>query len=290
MKKIISILIFILVLATVFLLRHKPITHIGSDAVPTPSNSNSIKGRAEVVSSNGSVQVMLPLQTAPPAIINDRDKPEAFKQSIEGMNSPIEFYGKVIDQDCNAVSGAKVSIGIRQWYVRSIATFDVGAHFISAETKSGEDRCFEIHGKRGDGFGVGITKDGYELEPNRYGFGSTAGSYDNPVIFKMWSTNIHEQLITGDKSFEIQPNGNSHVIDLTTGTIAETGNGDLKVWIRYTNQVAQGQLYDWSAGIEVINGGFMEMPHNITMYSAPTDGYTNSFQLHQHIKGGQSGA
>jgi len=116
----------------------------------------------------------------------------------------------------------------------------------------------------------------------------------------MWSTNIHETLITGNKSFEILPDGKPHFINLTDGTISEQEGGDLKVWIRYTNQVVRGQLYDWSAGIEVIKGGLLEVPQaamnsgfidefTIPMFVAPENGYIPSFQHEGQIKGGQSG-
>lgn len=116
----------------------------------------------------------------------------------------------------------------------------------------------------------------------------------------MWSTNIHEKLITGDNSFEIVPDGKLHFINLTDGTISEHESGDLKVWIQHTNQVVQGQLYDWSAGIEAVDGGLLEVPQAainsgffgeppFAMYSAPIDGYIPSFSLKSQIKGGQSG-
>jgi len=35
----------------------------------------------------------------------------------------------------------------------------------------------------------------------------------------MWSTNVHEQLITGGKSFHIEPDGRPYVIDLAKGTL-----------------------------------------------------------------------
>jgi hypothetical protein len=70
----------------------------------------------------------------------------------------------------------------------------------------------------------------YELEPNRpHGFGTFSGSLTTPVIFKMWSTNIHQQLIGRDTKFQIVPDGRSYFINLTDGTIAESGRGDLKV-------------------------------------------------------------
>jgi hypothetical protein len=50
-------------------------------------------------------------------------------------------------------------------------------------------------------------------------------------------------------------------------------------------------LYDWSCEIEVPNGGLLaEDDLNSAMYSAPTGGYTPTFQLQQQIKGGQSGS
>ena len=58
-----------------------------------------------------------------------------------------------------------------------------------------------------------MEKDGYELEPKaKLGFGfGTAEQFTSqpgtPVIFKMWQKDIHEQLITGQKSFHIVPDG-----------------------------------------------------------------------------------
>ncbi len=127
------------------------------------------------------------------------------------------------------------------------------------------------------------------MEPGPRSFGAEGGSYDNPVIFKMWSDSIHEKLITGDKAFSIVPDGRPYFINLTDDTISESGPGDLTVWVQYTNQIVRGQLYDWSAGIEVINGGLLEEPLGTAMYEAPTDGYVPSFKLKQQIKGGQSG-
>ena len=214
------------------------------------------------------------------------------RKFVENKNQPIDFYGQVIDQDSNALSGVNIKSAIRHWTVADPAVFEMGlgSTEIPIERTTGADGRFEIHGVSGDGFGVLLFKDGYEAESEKNGFGGgTSGSYENPVIFKMWSTNIHEQLITGKKEFEILPDGRPHVIDLIKGTIADTGDGDLRVWIQYTNQVTRGQLYDWSAGIEVANGGLLEEPHGTVMYFAPTDGYTPSFLLQQQIKGGQSG-
>lgn len=226
------------------------------------------------------------------------------KQDVEGKNVPVRFYGMVIDQDSNALAGVSVTLSVRHnVYVTpgsleamKYAAFShdelqkVLSPSIQVTTDAAGRFQWDDAGVTGDVLGVGsITKDGYEAEPGQYSCGAGSGSYDNPVIFKMWSTNIHEQLITGEKKFPIVPDGRSYVIDLNKGTIAESGAGDLKVWVKYPSQVTRGQLYDWSAEIDVINGGLLEEPLGSVMYSAPADGYVPSFQLRQQIKGGQSG-
>jgi len=186
----------------------------------------------------------------------------------------------VIDQDSNALSGAKIKIGILHLTLPNPLVPEFGSKNIQLEQTSDADGRFEFHGETGEGFGVGITKNGYELEQNKYSSGPIAGGFENPVIFKMWSTNIHEQLITGNKSFDIAPDGRPYFINFTDDTISESGSGDLKVWVQYTNRTVRGQLYDWSAGIEIINGGLLEQGLGSPMYYAPTDGYVPMFEIH----------
>lgn len=210
------------------------------------------------------------------------------RETLGQKNVPIDFYGQVIDQDSNALPGVQIHAYIRHWELTDNAI----SRPIRIEKETGADGRFEISGETGDGLNIeSIQKNGYEAEPTGNSFGSSAGSFENPVIFKMWSTNIHEQLITGEKKFQIVPDGRQYMIDLTEGTIAESGTGDLKVWVRYPAEVVPGQLYDWSSEIDAVNGGFSEETNlNSAMYFAPVDGYTPVFQYNQQIKGGQYGS
>lgn len=224
---------------------------------------------------------------------------ELFERYKEGH--PVEFYGQVIDQDSNPLPNVKIDFSIQQTYMVSPTEFAISNNILRFQKETGIDGRVEITGEKGDNVDIdSIQKEGYEVELGPRGFGAVSGSLENPVIFKMWSTNIHEQLITGNKSFEIVPDGRPYFINLTDGTLSEHESGDLKVWIQYTNQVTQGQLYDWSAGIEVVNGGLLEVPQYainsgfwpdppFAMYSAPADGYIPAFSLKSQIKGGQSG-
>ncbi|MGH7976413.1 MAG: hypothetical protein ACREC8_07100 [Limisphaerales bacterium] len=290
-KIYIPILFLTLVLLTILLRlhsrQHPAILQALKPVQATDKVENSNYEKTNLPASNPPIKPRV--QGMVTSIQNDPQKLyEKLREFVGRESKPIEFYGKVIDQDSNALAGAKIRIGVSWWTVNPI-TLNTVLQGTNLERISDLNGRFEFHGVTGDGFGVGITKDGYELEQNKFSSGPTAGSYENPVIFKMWSTNIHEQLITGNKSFDIVPDGRVYFIDLTTDTINESGEGDLKVWIQYTNQVKDNQLHDWSAGIQVINGGLLEEGLGSAMYEAPTDGYVPSFQQSGQIKGYQRG-
>ena len=255
-----------------------------------PVASVSVASQSTPVGANPTPVISTNLKSRP-SPTNQVGLKEAIEKLVESRNGPINFYGQVIDQNSNALSGASIKVSIMQLTPDVTMQELIGSKEIHLERASDANGRFELHGEIGQNVYVeSIKKDGYEVELGPRTFGAVGGSYDNPVIFKMWSTNAHEKLITGEKSFQIAPDGRSYFINLTDDTISESGNGDLKVWVQYTNQAVRGQLYDWSAGIEVVNGGLLEEDDKYSsLYLAPTDGYTPSFQLHQQIKGGQSG-
>ena len=290
-KFLLFIAVFVLVMLALLFWRQPK----QGDALPKSTPQN---GQAIPTMSGGGVAATQKTANAPqiaasapnqPSRVNDRERTNEIRQYMESQNKPIEFYGKVVDQDGSPLTGAKIAGRVHRIKVIFPAPWGAEDQYIAFKKTTDLDGRFEIRGETGTSFGVVISKDGYEPEIEARSFNPSSGSFDNPVVFKMWSTNIHEQLITGEKSFEIQPDGKAHVIDLAKGAMVENGAGDLKIWIQYTNQVTRGQLYDWSAGIEVVNGGLLEEPYGTVMYSAPADGYTPLFLFQQQIKGGQSG-
>ncbi len=242
-----------------------------------------------------------PLPRNPPenqhaVVTHKAETPEQAKQEIESANGPIEFYGKVIDQNSNALSGVRVKLGVRH----SVYLIPNSLEAIKYATLSQEELqktlnpttvvITDNNGRfqwtdsnvTGDIMGVGsLTKDGYESEPGQYSCGAGSGNFDNPVIFKMWSTNIHEKLITGERKFKIAPDGRPYFINLMDGTISESGTGDLKVWVKRPEPITS-RRYDWSCGVEAINGEILlEDDKNAAMYEAPASGYTNSFSYEE---------
>lgn len=294
---IFTLLFTSLILVIVFRLR--PVKKIDAQTPPTQQAIQSASG-APVTASNPSRNVssqpppvsLLPIN---PTMETDEEKTtRVVREANAPYETPIMFYGQVIDQDSNYLSGVKISASILYEHMSAPTTndeFQITNNLIHPEKETGPDGRFEITDEKGRNVIIeSIQKEGFEFESGLpITFSAVAGSFENPEIFKMWSTNIHEQLITGSKSFQIAPDGKAYFINLTDDTISQSDKGDLKVWIQYTNQPVRGQLYDWSAEIDVVNGGLLEEPLGSPMYDAPADGYVPSFQLKGQIKGGQRG-
>ena len=284
MKSILFIysLVFVLIILTiVFWLKPTKHSTIPETTQKPGQATNTLAMNMPVVvqAASVSLQAAVPLTNGELPAANKAKALDLTKQFIEKRNVPIEFYGRVIDQDSNLLSGAKIQIAILHLTMPNPLVSDLGSRSIRLEQTSDADGRFEFHGETGEGFGVGITKDGYQLEPNRYSFGPTAGSYENPVVFKMWSADIHEKLITGSKSLEIEPDGRLYFINLTDGTMSEHEGGDLKVWVKRPDPITYGKRYDWACEVDAINGGglLQETDASASMYQAPADGYTTSF-------------
>ena len=198
----------------------------------------------------------------------DAKTPNGFQRYVNEHNKAVVFYGQTVDQDGKPLPGVDIKAVVRHWTMP--VPFLAGTDDIPMGRVTGPDGHFELNGATGDCLYMEtIHKDGYEREPGEHTFGSVGGSSGQPVVFKMWSTNVHEKLISGEKKFPIEPDGRPYMIDLAKGTIAESGAGDLKVWIKYTTNVVRGQIYDWSCAIDVISGGLLEEFNlNSAMYVA----------------------
>jgi hypothetical protein len=295
----------LLAVVLIWLVTHKEQLSKQPSEVQAPNTNasaveNPVRQSVAIRQTNATAKVAAPEESEHEPT-NEAEMNAKARKMLEARNRPLELWGKVVDQNDAPLSGVKVEaeIGHFAWppeqYPNGVST--------KQETTTDTSGQFDIHDNSAEGVYVILQKDGYEQESqkgNGYALGAGGGSKNNPIVLKMWSTNSHEQLITGNKSFEVVPDGRPYFINLTDGSISERGNADLKVWIQYTNQVVQGQLSDWSAGIEIADGGLWEVPQtainsgfleepSVPMYSAPKDGYTPSFQLQQQIKGGQRG-
>jgi len=210
---------------------------------------------------------------------NPSNRFEMMRKAIDDKNVPIDFYGQTVDQDGNPLSGVHVAVRVRHWNIAALA------NSIPVHRDTDISGMFDIHNVTGDAFDLeGMSKEGYQLELTHRGFGPTGGAPGNPIVFKLWRKDIKEPLVKGKKTFNIIPDGRTYTIDITNGVIKESdqGTGDIKVWVTRPQSVELGQHFDWSCGIQVINGGLSQEPDlSSPMYVAPTDGYFNSFQFEE---------
>jgi hypothetical protein len=111
----------------------------------------------------------------------------SFYREVAHSNSPIRFYGKLVDQNDEPVRGAKIVASVRHWYVRGFVLPAVAGRMIPLNAQSDRNGLFKLSGASGDGLTIEAVENAeYKLAPDACrSFGALAGSVENPIIFKM---------------------------------------------------------------------------------------------------------
>lgn len=188
---------------------------------------------------------------------------------------PISFFGKVVDEQGQPVSGTKVTL---QWT-------DLSQSGTTEKTLiSGADGRFELTGVTGKNLAViQIQKDGYYRADSavQQSFEYAAffeASYHrpdrgNPVVFRLRKQGtVPPELITRETLVAIVPDGSPHSISLRTTRKATDIDGDIAIKIFRPADI-QATRYDWSATVEGLNGAGLIESHDEFMFEAPAEGY-----------------
>jgi hypothetical protein len=190
---------------------------------------------------------------------------------------PIDFYGRVIDENEQPVSGAKVKA---QWSNLS----NKGAS--DEEVTSNDEGFFSITGKTGRSITIRVSKDGYYTQSRQRIDFEYAAFWDanyykpdpaNPVLFRLRKRNGVEGVITGETIPPLPANGTPVRLDLFEGG-AISSQGQLEISATTNTEDYPPRVFDWSATIAVPNGGLVE--HNLEFpFQAPEDGYQPSVEF-----------
>ena len=207
-------------------------------------------------------------------------------------NVPIKFWGMVVDQDTNAVSGARVVMHVRHWGFDSNYGPTFGA--IRKEVVTDANGRFEWIGADGVDLHVeSVTKEGYRLSNNNEGrvvdyassappgFGMPKPDATHPLIIQTWKLMPYEKLVTYSQPYRFEPDGRTYTIDLLKNKKFEGGGdlgGDIVVNFSRPKSIEPRQKYDWSMEMDVIYGGFSECTDEFC-YLAPESGYQPSLQI-----------
>ena len=195
--------------------------------------------------------------------------------------TPITFYGKVVDQHGNPVVGAQVRGNaemVKRWMSQEWDT-----HFTTTDIGG----RFRFTGLHGQSLVVSPAKEGYEYKSNHVAYEYAMVSEKDlhhpdpsaPVVFTMWKQQGPEPLVHFDYARAALPvNGTPISFDLLTGKKLPAG-GDLVLTLeRQPEHIQRGQRFDWKAILEVPSGGVAEVG-DAYPNEAPADGYDAQFVI-----------
>ena len=195
-----------------------------------------------------------------------------FRQMQADWQKPIEFYGRVLDENTNPVAGA----GIRfQW---ADMTENVAAN--TSTTESDTEGLFSLHGKLGRSLEVYVGKEGYYASHGGYkGFlyslGNDIYSPDpqNPVIFLLHKKGQGVKLITSDNgtrsdlAIRVPKDGTPGRVDFPQNQIGATGQLEIS-----QNKPPWQGATNWSFSLSIPDGGLIENQDEF-QFQAPDTGY-----------------
>lgn len=205
-------------------------------------------------------------------------------EMVESMlNTPVVFYGKVVDQNGDPVPGANVDYGL-------LDKFNESGRI--GKTKADSKGNIEISGIRGAKISVSVYKDGYHFIESRskgsfaYAYGTDAytkqaPTKESPAVLVLHKMGVPEALVKlSSRQFKIQENGGSVSINLSDG-----GTADPDLVITSTVGEIRAGKYDWLYDLTVPEGGLVIRRGDFDFH-APEGGYTPSFRLSKRASDG----
>jgi hypothetical protein len=197
--------------------------------------------------------------------------------SFEGK-TPIEFYGKVIDQFSNGVEGANVVLA---W------TTVVGpTPTPEKRMMSGRNGLFSISDIRGKRLAVDVSKEGYLSTSNS----SQSFEYsdftdqlfhvpdaNNPVIFRLQKLMGAEPLYKFLPYGEIPVNGAPLILNVEKGKIG--AQGDLACSVTLGNGRGDFGAADFTVTLDGLNGTVFSQSDEEFLFNAPESGYQKTITI-----------
>lgn len=188
----------------------------------------------------------------------------------------IEFYGKVVDENSNAVAGADITFGWSEFPTEE------GARRVT--TKSDAQGFFSLDDKRGPALDVWVSKEGYYASHGgQRGFSYMNADFapdsQNPVVFSLRKKGTSEPLVAMKRNYRIPRDGTSVAVDVATGanTTGENGNLVVRCW---TNDAGKrsGEKYDWRCVVAIPGGGVVATDEEFP-FLAPETGYKPTAEI-----------
>jgi len=201
----------------------------------------------------------------------------------DSWRTPIEFFGKVIDDDSNPVFHAEIQLA---W--TDTSTQGHSERVVYTDTNGN----FALKGVGGYALTIRALKDGYYTsKSNQPGF-FYAGQDSNfvanssmPIVFHLKKKRSAEPLIVirgaglrTMRDFLVPKDGSPVEISLSSGKQVASGLGDFKVQCWTRDEIRTGRGYDWKCRLSVPDGGIQESSQEFP-FLAPEDGYLPAIEI-----------
>lgn len=215
------------------------------------------------------------------------------KDFIDAYKTPIEFYGKVIDQHGEAVGGASIKILPVN---NAFGTSDSNSDFEIASDTMG---LFSVTNMKALSIGILVTKEGYLTLGDRgldkpassrsidFGLSDTKGKQfknpNSPTLFTLHKIGPVEPLVYVDeRRWRLAVDGTPRNIALDS----EKGIGSHQIEFRFLsdwnqlpkNNEMYGKRFDWSLVAHIPGGGFIKNGSDYNS-EAPQDGYLETIKF-----------
>jgi hypothetical protein len=198
--------------------------------------------------------------------------------------TPIEFFGKVIDEQKQPVVGASIDVA---WSgtVEKYGGDGVGKRTLTSDANG----MFTLAGVEGKGITVRVAKDGYHVpsESNMQWF-EYAGFWEptfiepdrnKPVIFRLVKRPVAEPTLrVRQRSIPTAPSWAKN-IDLLAQPAETSGGGDMTLRIVRPPSPGYQNPFDWELKIEGTSGAEFVESKDEFMLRAPDHGYQKSLSM-----------
>lgn len=256
-----------------------------------PKNKSESTLQASPTPSPKLVNPSPPLTTPAPVVsgttptvdlVYEAIKAEREQKLREMANTPIDFFGKVVDEGGNPVESAST------FYI--VGTFSFEGSPTLEGPKTDGSGLFSITGKRGPTLSVWVEHDGYyntDTAKQRFEYARknyTPGkepplppkNSNDPTIFVLKKKGVAEQLVHHRRiKTKLLMNAIPVTISAKSGQAGGGGNEVISITMRSDGDklpLNTFNPFDWSVTIEVPGGGIVERSDALD-FEAPADGY-----------------
>lgn len=238
---------------------------------PEPGGGSQTAAEASSSPSSGSPR-------AGPSSSTDEAKTNAvIDKVVRAYQTPIAFYGRVVDQTGEPVSGASVTYA---------PIYDLLSNTASYTGISGAQGYFDIENIQGIALSVGVRREGYYSikgkSANTFAYGIGTDAYrkapptkENPAIFVLHKMGTTEPLVRAEQSARIPKDGTPVTVNLMTGRLSPNGNLRVEAW---TEAPEGGRKFTWRCRVTVPGGGLADRTGQFE-FEAPEDGYEESVEF-----------